>query len=144
MWERSQSPVKFERNKGYQLVDRRNIARGGAPMVPEDEIEQLLDKIAEIRNFLFCRLLLAQMALLPVALQATSIEESLGKEDVTREHLRDLCFKLERPVLQDVRDACADFLRERDGLAESDITKDPAEEIEEHVGNKPESAERRL
>jgi hypothetical protein len=101
MRKRLRSPVKFER-KGFHMIDKRDTARGGAPMVPEDEIEQLLDEVAEIKNFIFCRLLLAQIALLPAALQSNSIDEFLGKEDVTREHLKDLCLKLERPKLQDV------------------------------------------
>jgi hypothetical protein len=99
-------------------------------VVPEDEMEQLLDEVAEIKNFIFCRLLLAQSALLPAALQSNSIDEFLGKGDVTREHLRDLCLKLERPKVQDVRDACTDFLRERDALVEPDVTTDPAVDAE--------------
>jgi hypothetical protein len=109
-------------------------------MVPEDEIEQLLDEVAEIKKFIFRRLLLAQSALLPAALQSNSIDEFLGKEDVTREHLRDLCLKLERPKLQDMRDACADFLRERDGLVEPDVTTDPAVDAE----NMPQNDKRRM
>ncbi|KAF1830577.1 hypothetical protein BDW02DRAFT_558680 [Decorospora gaudefroyi] len=122
------TPVKFERSSGWYMDNLGGHLSMDAltPVLPHDEIEQLLGEIAEIKNFLFCRLLLAQSGLLPLALQANSIEEFLEMEEVTREHLRDLCLKLERPSLQDVRDACADFIRERDGLEEpeEDSTED--------------------
>ncbi|KAF3051114.1 hypothetical protein E8E11_006285 [Didymella keratinophila] len=117
MRERLRKPVKFERATGWYV---QGIGPTGydaqTPIIPDDEIEQLLDEVAEIKHFLFCRLLLTQSTLLPAALKAESIEDFIGKEEVTRENLRDLCLKLERPVLQDVRDACADFIRERDGV----------------------------
>ncbi|KAF1942293.1 hypothetical protein EJ02DRAFT_312577, partial [Clathrospora elynae] len=81
-------------------------------------IELLLGEFAEIKDLLVCQLLLAQIALLPAALQADRINVFLGREEVTQEHLQDLCLKLEWPDLQDVRDACADFLHERDGIEE--------------------------
>jgi hypothetical protein len=37
MRKRLRSPVKFER-KGFHMIDKRDTARGGAPMVQEDEI----------------------------------------------------------------------------------------------------------
>ncbi|KAJ4369485.1 hypothetical protein N0V86_009320 [Didymella sp. IMI 355093] len=117
MRQRLRKPVRFQRATGWYV---QGIGPTGydaqTPVIPDDEIEQLLDEVAEIKNFLFCRLLLTQSTLLPAALKAESIEDFIGKEEVTRENLRDLCLKLERPVLQDVRDACADFIRERDGI----------------------------
>ncbi|KAI4669806.1 uncharacterized protein J4E79_000084 [Alternaria viburni] len=126
MRRRLQTPVNFERAPGQYLPEFLS-PRTTTPVVPHDEIETLLDEICEIKNFLFCRLLLASSALLPIALQAGSIEELLQSEGVTREHLRDVCLKLERPSLENMRDACADFMRERDGAdAPKDIAKDLA------------------
>ncbi|KAJ4983302.1 hypothetical protein SVAN01_11183 [Stagonosporopsis vannaccii] len=134
MRERLRKPVKFERATGWYVEGfGPNGMSAQTPVIPEDEIEQLLDEVTEIKNFLFCRLLLAQSTLLPAALKAASIEEFIGKEEVTREHLRDLCLKLERPMLQDVRDACADFIRERDGVEELEEPKE-REEIDDCVG----------
>jgi hypothetical protein len=132
MRERLRTPVPFERVAGYYLHNSEGTIDPRADCVlSHDEVEKLLDEISEIKNLLFCRLLLSSSALLPIAIQVSSIEEFLQKEDVTREHLRDLCLKLERPSLQDVRDACADFIRERDGADESeapkDLTKDPVQ-----------------
>ncbi|KAJ8107718.1 hypothetical protein OPT61_g8673 [Boeremia exigua] len=125
MRERLRTPVKFERATGWYVQgDGPNGLNAQTPVIPDDEVEQLLDEVAEIKNFLFCRLLLTQSTLLPAALKAESIEDFIGKEEVTREHLRDLCLKLERPVLQDVRDACADFIRERDGVEDLEEPED--------------------
>lgn len=133
MRERLRKPVKFERATGWYVA---GIGPNGydaqTPVILDDEIEQLLYEVAEIKNFLFCRLLLTQSTLLPVALKAKSIEDFVGKEEVTREHLRDICLKLERPMLQDVRDACADFIRERDGV--EDI-EEPEKEADESFDN---------
>jgi hypothetical protein len=79
--------------------------------VPEDEIEKLLVDIAEIKQLLFCRLLLAHAALLPAALRASSVEEFLQDPEVTESDLRDLCLKMEQPGLEELRDACADLGR---------------------------------
>lgn len=133
MRERLRNPVKFERAKGWYVEGfGPNSLNAQTPVIPDDEIERLLKEVAEIKNFLFCRLLLTQSTLLPAALEAESIEEFIGKEEVTREHLRDLCLKLERPVLQDVRDACADFIRERDGVEELEEPKE-REEVNDYA-----------
>ncbi|EHK97021.1 hypothetical protein M7I_7276 [Glarea lozoyensis 74030] len=78
---------------------------------PEDEIERLLQEVYEIKQLLFCRLLLSHAALLPAALRAKSVEEFLSDEEVTPAALRDLCLKMESPGLQEIRDACADLFR---------------------------------
>lgn len=134
MRDRLRRPVEFERPRGW-YVDGSGPSglHASTPVLPDDEIEQLLGEVAEIKNFLFCRILLSQTTLLAAALEADSIEDFLSKDDVTREHLRDLCLKLERPGLQDVRDACADFIRERDGVEEDDETDNPAEDIVDHA-----------
>jgi hypothetical protein len=121
MRERLRNPVKFERARGWYTTGNGPLGIDAkTPVLLDDEIGQLLDEVAEIKNFLFCRLLLSQATLLPAALETDSIEDFLHRGEVTREHLRDLCLKLERPGLQDVRDACADFIRERDGVEEEE------------------------
>jgi hypothetical protein len=124
MRERLGKPVEFERPKGWYVGGSGPLGiEAKTPVLPDDEIEKVLDEVGEIKNFLFCRLLLAQATLLSAAIGTDSIEDFLDRDEVTREHLRDLCLKLERPGLQDVRDACADFVRERDGLGEDEEVK---------------------
>ncbi|KAF1357170.1 hypothetical protein EJ07DRAFT_25683, partial [Lizonia empirigonia] len=92
MRERLRKPVKFEQAVGWYVQGNGPPGLDAqTPVIPDDEIEPLLDEVAEIKNFLFCRLLLTQSTLLPVALEAESIEDFISKEEVTREHLRDLC-----------------------------------------------------
>lgn len=81
------------------------------PTFSDDEIEPLLGQVSEIKNLLFCRLLLGHATLLPAALRAGTVEEFLADEDVTAAALRDICLKMENPGLQEIRDACADFFR---------------------------------
>ncbi|KAF2197150.1 hypothetical protein GQ43DRAFT_484368 [Delitschia confertaspora ATCC 74209] len=130
MRERLRKGVKFERPTGWYFAGSEGPMSIDAkvPPIPDDEIEVLLEEVAEIKSLLFCRLLLAHASLFPIALQANSIEEFLDNELVTGENLRDLCLKLERPKLQDVRDACADFVR---GEAEEDFEEDQESEEEE-------------
>jgi hypothetical protein len=140
MSERLRNSVKFERSKGWVMGGSGPLGIDiTTPVIPDDEIEQLLGEVAEIKNFLFCRLILSQATLLPVALETDNIENFLNRSEVTREHLRDLCLKLERPGLQDVRDACADFVREKEGIEEESvdiIDSDDADEKKEE-GHKP-------
>ncbi|KAF5598826.1 major facilitator superfamily transporter [Fusarium pseudocircinatum] len=79
-----------------------------APM-EDDEIDELIRDIREIKLLLFCRLVLLQASLLPAALRATTVQEFLDDTSVTEADLRDLCLKVSEPTLQDIRDACADF-----------------------------------
>ncbi|KAF9777318.1 hypothetical protein IL306_004449 [Fusarium sp. DS 682] len=81
-----------------------------APM-EDDEIDELIRDIREIKLLLFCRLVLSQASLLPAALRATTVQEFLDDTSVTEADLRDLCLKVAEPTLQDIRDACADFAR---------------------------------
>jgi hypothetical protein len=121
MGDRLRNSVKFERSRGWYVNGNGPLGIDNTtPVIPDDEIEQILDEVAEIKSFLFCRSILSQITLLPAALESDSIEEFLNRSEVTREHLRDLCLKLERPRLQDVRDACADFIREREGIEEGE------------------------
>ncbi|KAJ9656968.1 hypothetical protein H2201_008330 [Coniosporium apollinis] len=86
------------------------LAHKTAP-IPEEEIKTLLADIAEIKHLLFCRLLLSHASLLPAALRADSVEDFLNDKEVAAADLRDLCLKMEKPGLQEVRDACADLIR---------------------------------
>ncbi|KLP12023.1 uncharacterized protein FFB20_09282 [Fusarium fujikuroi] len=81
-----------------------------APM-EDDEIDELIRDIREIKLLLFCRLVLLQASLLPAALRATTVQEFLDDASVTEAELRGLCLKVSEPTLQDIRDACADFAR---------------------------------
>ncbi|KAF5978634.1 major facilitator superfamily transporter [Fusarium coicis] len=81
-----------------------------APM-EDDEIDELIRDIREIKLLLFCRLVLLQASLLPAALRATTVQEFLEDTSVTEADLRDLCLKVAEPALQDIRDACADLAR---------------------------------
>ncbi|KAK4504763.1 hypothetical protein PRZ48_002725 [Zasmidium cellare] len=92
-------------------MDRPAEHAGKIPGMPADELEQLLDDIAEIKQLLLCRLLLSQAALLPAALRAKSVDEFLADPEITTSDLRDLCLRVEQPSLQEIRDACADFAR---------------------------------
>ncbi|KAL8383671.1 hypothetical protein RB595_010733 [Gaeumannomyces hyphopodioides] len=56
--------------------------------------------------------LLSHAALLPIALRSGSVEEFLADPAlVDSSELRDLCLQIEKPTLQALRDACADFAR---------------------------------
>ncbi|KAH5505946.1 hypothetical protein HBI81_224330 [Parastagonospora nodorum] len=122
MRERLRNPVKFERAKSWYTNGNGPIGIDAkTPALPDEEVEKVLDEVGEIKNFLFCRLLLSQATLVPAALETDSIKDFLHRPEVIREHLRDLCLKLEQPGLQDMRDACTDFTRERDGVAEEEL-----------------------
>ncbi|RAL64844.1 hypothetical protein DID88_001440 [Monilinia fructigena] len=89
----------------------------------EFEIQRLLDEVSEIKHLLFCRLLLRHAALLPAALRADSIEAFFEDKEVTSAALRDVCFKMEKPSLQEIRDACADFFRSEEEEEEEEEEK---------------------
>ncbi|EKG18620.1 hypothetical protein MPH_04093 [Macrophomina phaseolina MS6] len=105
---------KVERASGWKLrgtVENPAAIVDRMPPVPDEEIDTLLAQIYEIKQLLFCRLVLSHAALLPAALRANSIDEFLSDEEVTNTDLRDLCLKMEQPGLQELRDACADLDR---------------------------------
>ena len=102
--------------------------------IPDDEIDKLLADIAEIKQLLFCRLLLAHAALLPAALRSSNIGDFLQDPDVNESDLRDLCLKMEQPGLQELRDACADLGRDDE---EEQDTND--EEEDQRIGPTPKS-----
>ena len=93
-----------------EVIEGKEPERNKATL-SEEEIQRLLEEVAEIKNLLFCRLLLTQASLLPAALRANSIQEFLEDRSISTTDLRDLCLKMEKPSMQDVRDACADLVR---------------------------------
>ncbi|OMP85206.1 hypothetical protein BK809_0003874 [Diplodia seriata] len=108
---------KMERGPGWKLrgtVENPTAIEDRMPPVPDDEIDVLLSQVTEIKQLLFCRLVLSHAALLPAALRANSIEEFLADDEVTNIDLRDLCLEMEQPALQQLRDACADLERSED------------------------------
>lgn len=96
---------------------------------PDEEIDELLQDMAEIKHLLFCRLLLAHATILPAAIKANSVEEFLNNKEVTDTDLRDLAITMDNPGLQEIRDACADLGREGDDDESDGAEEDP--EIEE-------------
>ncbi|KAK5634121.1 hypothetical protein RRF57_009835 [Xylaria bambusicola] len=98
------------------------------PPLEDDEIETLMQEIKEIKILLFCRLLLSHASLLPAALRAGSVDGFLKDPEITEADLRDICLKVEQPSLQDIRDACADLLRE-DESDGGDILDDENEDL---------------
>jgi hypothetical protein len=135
MRERLQKPVRYERPSGwYYDADQGPVGvRASTYPLSDIEVDHLLEEIAEVKHFVFCRLLLSHASLLPIALRSDSIEAFLSNAEVTHEQLRDLCLKLERPKLQVVRDACADFVRAKEGEPEEEDDDDiePEEEDDE-------------
>lgn len=101
------------------------------PGIPESKVDPLLDEMAEIKELLLCRLILSQSNLLPIALRSQNLAEFLADSELTRADLRDLCLKYERPKLQEIRDACADFAR-GDGEASDDEGEDDDDEQTAH------------
>ena len=92
----------------------------------DDEIDELLRDMAEVKHLLFCRLLLAHASVLPAAIKADSVEDFLNDKEVTNIDLRDLAIKMDNPGLQDIRDACADL-----GRGDEDEDEEEAEVNEE-------------
>ncbi|KAI4730719.1 hypothetical protein E4T49_01497 [Aureobasidium sp. EXF-10728] len=88
----------------------------------DDEIDTLMKQIPDIKQLLFCRLLLGYASLLPAALRAENVEEFLADPSITNAEFRDLCLKMEQPGLQQLRDACADLGREDDEPEDDDNT----------------------
>ncbi|KAH0184924.1 hypothetical protein KCV03_g8576, partial [Aureobasidium melanogenum] len=98
----------------------------------DDEIDTLMQQIPDIKQLLFCRLLLGYASLLPAALRAENVDDFLADSSVTNAELRDLCLKMEQPGLQQLRDACADLGREDEELDDEDTT--PATSAEAPAG----------
>jgi hypothetical protein len=114
MRDRLQQGTKYVHGHGVLLKgtieNPIEVADRSAPL-PQDEINQLLEEITEIKHLLFCRLILSHASLLPAALRANSVEEFLADGEINGADLRAICLKMENPEWQEVRDACADLVR---------------------------------
>ena len=97
---------------------------------PDEEIDELLQDMAEIKHLLFCRLLLAHATVHPAAVKANSVEEFLNNKEVTDTDLRDLAIKIDNPRLQEIRDACADLGRGEEGDDDENGSAEEDPEIE--------------
>ena len=117
------SEYKYEHRPAALLIQgsiENPVITSKTAALPDDEIDQLLKDIFEIKHLLFCRLLLSHAALLPAALRAQSIEDFLNDEDISDADLRDICLKMEQPGLEEIRDACADLMRNGQESTEDD------------------------
>lgn len=114
MRERLRQGTKYVRAPGMYVAGTIELPveryKSSAPL-PDEEIDQLLEEITEIKQLLFCRMILSHASLLPAALRARSVEEFLGDGEVSLADLRAICVKMENPGWQEVRDACADLFR---------------------------------
>ncbi|KAK4213764.1 hypothetical protein QBC37DRAFT_440623 [Rhypophila decipiens] len=77
-------------------------------------------------------LLFSHSKLLPAALRAKSIQEFLADPSISDSDLRDLCLQVEKPSLQALRDACADYFR---GDEPDDYEDEEEKEEEEREKN---------
>jgi hypothetical protein len=120
MRKRLQEGVKYNAGEGVRgemmagTIETPLATLGRIPGIPGEEVEKILEEVAEIKSLLLCRLLLSYAAMLPAALRAESVQAFMADNDVKTADLRDVCLRFERPTLQEVRDACADFFRGED------------------------------
>lgn len=79
--ERLRNGIKLSYGDGFHVagtIDNPLETHEKTAPVPDDEIDQLLADMAEIKHLLFCRLLLSHAALLPAAIRAGSVEDLLN------------------------------------------------------------------
>ena len=110
--------VKLSYASGMHIagtVDNPAQLRDRTASFPDEEIDELLQDMAEVKHLLFCRLLMAHATVLPAAVKANNVEDFLNDKDVTDTDLRDLAIKMDNPGLQEIRDACADLGRGEEG-----------------------------
>ena len=60
------------------------------PPMPAEEADRLIEEIAEIKNYLFCRLLLNNAVLLPAAMKSNSLDGLFNDAEVKTHDLRDV------------------------------------------------------
>lgn len=122
--------VKLSYTSGMHVagtIDNPVELRDRTAPFPDEEIDELLQDMAEVKHLLFCRLLLAHATVLPAAVKASNVEEFLNSKEVTDTDLRDLAIRMDDPGLQEIRDACADLGRgeEEDDNEGGNAEKDP-------------------
>ena len=127
--------VKLNYSKGLHVtgtIDNPLELKDKTAPYPDEEIDRLLEDMAEIKHLLFCRLLLSHATVLPAAIRANSVEEFLNNSEVTDIDLRDLALKMDNAGLQDIRDACADLGRgeekEESKVSDDDFEGDAEDE----------------
>lgn len=104
-------------------IDNPAETRKKTAPIPDEEIDKLLEDMAEIKHLLFCRLLLSHATVLPAAISSNTVDEFLNNKEVTDADLRDLALRLDSPGLQEIRDACADLGRGDED--EDDVYEEP-------------------
>lgn len=128
--------VKVHYGKGMHVagtIDNPVELKDKTAPFPEEEIDEVLEDMAEIKHLSLGRLLLSHATVLPAAIQANSVEELLNNSDVTDNDLRDLALKMDKPGLHEIRDACADLGRgeeDEDDHYEADKESDNDDEVE--------------
>ena len=110
-------------------VDTPIMLKDKTAPLPDEDIDRLLGEVTEVKLLLFCRMLLSHSSLTKHAIDADSVQEFLDNKDITDADLRDICLKMEKPGLQEIRDACADLGR-REEEGEANNGADFAEESE--------------
>lgn len=65
------------------------------PLMLVGEVDRLMEEIAEIKDYVFCRLLLGHAVLLPAAMKASNLDEFFNGAEVKTRDLRDQCLRLE-------------------------------------------------
>ena len=137
--ERLRTGVKLSYGRGLHLagtIDNPVETHEKTAPVPDDEIDVLLANMAEIKQLLFCRLLLSHASVLPAAIKANSVDELLSDKEVTTTDLRDIALKLDDPGLQEIRDACADLARGEEEVDDEGDDSDDSEgtyEVDKNV-----------
>lgn len=123
----------YEPNPGLNVASTIETGEklGKITGMPAEDVDRILDEVAQIKELLFCRLLISHATLLPAALRANSITEFLADPDIAMADLRDVCLKVERPALQALRDACADFARGEEEENEDDWEDEEEEDDEQ-------------
>ena len=125
--------VKLSYTSGMHVagtIDNPVELRDRTATFPDEEIDELLQDMAEVKHLLFCRLLLAHATVLPAAVEANDVESFLDNKDVTDTDLRDLAIKMDNPGLQEIRDACADLGRGEEEEDDEDEGGSPKEDSE--------------
>ena len=112
--QRLREGVKLKYGKGMHItgtIDNPVQTHDKTAPMPDDEIDRLLECMGEVKNLLFCRLLLSHASVLPAAIKASNVEEFLNDKDIPDADFRDIALRMDDPGLQEIRDACADLAR---------------------------------
>lgn len=131
MRKRLKEGIKLNYSKGFHVtgtIDSPIELKDKAAPYPDEEIDRLLEHVAEIKHLLLCRLLLSHATVLPAAIRASSVDEFLINSEVTDTDLQDLALKMDNLELQEIRNACADLGRGEKKDEEDDNYEDSEDE----------------